>query len=95
MEINETTFNKIAHLARLKFSQEEKLKVMDNMSKVLTWVEKLNEIDTEGVEPIITMSKEKNAFREDKIAHTISREKGLKNAPDHDNKYFKVPKVIK
>ena len=95
MEINEKTFNKIAHLARLKFSEEEKNKVMDDMSQVLTWVEKLNEVDTTGVEPLITMSKEKNAFREDEIARTISKEKGLKNSPDHDNDYFRVTKVIK
>ncbi|MCL4169894.1 UNVERIFIED_CONTAM: hypothetical protein GTU68_034586 [Idotea baltica] len=65
------------------------------MSEILTWVNKLEEVDTEGVEPLTHMTTEVNAMRADQAIQTISREDALKNAPKKDHKFFKVPKVLK
>ena len=86
---------KLAHLARLKFNDEEKKAIKNDLQRMIAFVEKLNELDLEGVEPLIHMSDEINVLREDEIKGSISREDALKNAPLHDEKFFKVPKVIK
>jgi aspartyl-tRNA(Asn)/glutamyl-tRNA(Gln) amidotransferase subunit C len=56
--------------------------------------EKLNEVDTEGVEPLIYMSDNENVLREDEVVQSISHEDALKNAPKKDSDFFRVPKVI-
>jgi aspartyl-tRNA(Asn)/glutamyl-tRNA(Gln) amidotransferase subunit C len=58
-------------------------------------VEQLQEVDTEGVEPLTNMSHEVNVFREDVAGEHLDHERALKNAPDHDEDYFRVPKVLK
>ncbi len=95
MKITQEIVRKTAHLARLKFSDAEEIQMIDDLQKMVDWVDKLNEIDTEGVEPLTGMSSEKNVFREDKVSNQLSREDALKNAPKHDSEYFRVPKVIK
>jgi aspartyl-tRNA(Asn)/glutamyl-tRNA(Gln) amidotransferase subunit C len=65
------------------------------MQKMIAFVEKLNELDTTGVAPLLHMSDNVNVLREDEVKGSISREDGLKNAPLHDDQFFKVPKVIK
>jgi len=62
---------------------------------MIQFVEKLNELDTTGVEPLLHMSDNVNILRDDEIRGSISREEGLKNAAIHDEQFFKVPKVIK
>jgi aspartyl-tRNA(Asn)/glutamyl-tRNA(Gln) amidotransferase subunit C len=62
---------------------------------MIVFVEKLNELDLEGVSPMLFMSEEVNVLREDEIKGSITREEALKNAPLHDEQFFKVPKVIK
>ena len=62
---------------------------------MIAFVEKLNELDTTGVEPLLHMSDEANVLREDEVKGSISREEALKNAPEHDEQFFKVPKVIR
>jgi aspartyl-tRNA(Asn)/glutamyl-tRNA(Gln) amidotransferase subunit C len=94
MEINRATLDKIAHLARLEFGEEEAQRMMADMSEIVTWVEKLKEVDTTGVEPLTSMSEEINAFRNDEPKSGLSREEALSRAPDSDGTYFKVPKVI-
>jgi aspartyl-tRNA(Asn)/glutamyl-tRNA(Gln) amidotransferase subunit C len=95
MEVNDALIDKLAHLARLKFEATEKKEIKNDLQKMIAFVEKLNELDTTGVEPLIHMTDEINVLREDEIKGSISREEALKNAPDHDEKFFKVPKVIK
>jgi aspartyl-tRNA(Asn)/glutamyl-tRNA(Gln) amidotransferase subunit C len=94
MDIDKQTLQKIAHLSRLELdpSKEDKLKA--DLEEILNWVDKLNELDTDGVEPLINMSFEVNAFREDKIMEPLSQARGLYNAPDKEGDYFKVPKVL-
>ncbi len=62
---------------------------------MITFVEKINELDLENVDPMLYMTNEMNILREDEVSASISREEALKNAPEHDGIFFKVPKVIK
>jgi aspartyl-tRNA(Asn)/glutamyl-tRNA(Gln) amidotransferase subunit C len=94
MKIDKDSIKKIAHLARLEFDENGVEKMSKDMSKILDWVEKLNEINTEDVEPLTTMSTEINVMREDQIANQLDHEAGLKNAPKSDSDYFRVPKVL-
>ena len=94
MKIDRELLNKTAHLARLEFDENSAESMMADMSKIITWVEKLNEVDTEGVEPLTTMSHEINVLREDEVKPHLSHERALKNAPKKDADYFRVPKVM-
>lgn len=87
--------NKLAHLARLKFNDEEKQEIQKDLQRMIEFVEKLNELDLDVVEPLLHMTDEINVLREDEVKGSISREDALKNAPLHDDQFFKVPKVIK
>jgi aspartyl-tRNA(Asn)/glutamyl-tRNA(Gln) amidotransferase subunit C len=95
MEVNDELVEKLAHLARLKFDDTDKVGIKNDLQKMIQFVEKLNELDTTGVEPLLHMSSNVNVLREDEIKGSISREEGLKNAAMHDDQFFKVPKVIK
>lgn len=94
MKINIDTVDKIAHLARLEFENEGKEQIMKDMNNMLAFIDKLNELDTTNVEPLIYMSDEVNVLREDVITQEITQQEGLKNAPKRDSDYFKVPKMI-
>lgn len=94
MKIDHEALHKIAHLARLEVKPEEEEALLSSMESVLTWMEQLNELDTEGVEPLTHVTDAVNNWREDVDHNTLSREDGLKNAPSHDDTYLKVPKVI-
>jgi aspartyl-tRNA(Asn)/glutamyl-tRNA(Gln) amidotransferase subunit C len=95
MEVNDALIDKLAHLARLKFEDSEKEEIKNDLQKMIAFVEKLNELDTTGVEPLLHMTDEINSLREDEIKGSISRDEALKNAPEQDGQFFKVPKVIK
>ena len=95
MEVNDTLVDKIAHLARLQFNEAEKPSIKGDLQKMIAFVEKLNELDTAGVAPLLHMSDNINVLRADVVKGSITREEGLKNAPLHDAQFFKVPKVIK
>ena len=94
MKIDKESLQKIAHLARLEMPESAEKEMMDSLNSVLTWMEELNEINTDNVKPLIHMSLEVNALREDEIIPNISREQGLKNAPKQNGEYFMVPKVM-
>ena len=95
MEVNEALVDKLANLARLNFDAAAKEEIRNDLQKMIQFVEKLNEIDTAGVEPLLHMSGNVNILRTDEVKGSISREAGLKNAAMHDDQFFKVPKVIK
>jgi aspartyl-tRNA(Asn)/glutamyl-tRNA(Gln) amidotransferase subunit C len=95
MEVNDAMIDKLAHLARLQFDDAEKQEIKNDLQRMIVFVEKLNELDLSGVEPMLHMSDEVNVLREDEIKGSICREEALKNAPLHDEQFFKVPKVIK
>ena len=94
MKIDGKTVQDIAHLARLEVSKENETLMIDEMNKILTWMEKLNEVDTDGVEPLIHVSSELNVLRNDEVSNMLTHDQGLKNAPKKDSNYFRVPKVI-
>jgi aspartyl-tRNA(Asn)/glutamyl-tRNA(Gln) amidotransferase subunit C len=95
MEVNNELVDKLAQLSRLQFSETEKEAIKSDLQKMISFVDKLYELDLEGTEPLIHMSEEVNVMREDEIKGSVSQEEALKNAPSHTGKYFKVPKVIK
>ena len=95
MEINDKIVDKIAHLSKLSFSGEEKEAIKNDMSKMLDFVGKLEEVDTTGIEPLIHMSDEVNVLRPDENVFSVSQEEALKNAPKKDSTYFKISKVLK
>jgi aspartyl-tRNA(Asn)/glutamyl-tRNA(Gln) amidotransferase subunit C len=94
MEVNDAMVEKLAHLAKLKFRDDEKQEIKSDLQRMIGFVEKLNELDLDGTEPLLHMSNEVNVLREDEIKGSVSREDALKNAPLHDEQFFKVPKVI-
>lgn len=83
-----------ANLARLELTDEELENLTKQMDSILTYMNKLNEMDTEGVEPLSHVLLLKNVYREDKIRLSLPVEEVLQNAPQSENKLFKVPKVI-
>jgi aspartyl-tRNA(Asn)/glutamyl-tRNA(Gln) amidotransferase subunit C len=93
MKIDKKTLEKISHLARLEMDPGKEKEMLESLSEILTWVEKLNELDTENVDPLTNMTMEINTLREDIVKGHLDREKGLLNAPKKDKKYFRVPKV--
>lgn len=94
MDINDEMIDRLADLAKLEFSADEKEKVKTDLSRVLAYCEKLNEVDTTGVEPLIFMSESVNVLREDIPGGQVSRQEALKNAPSRDSDYFRVPKFM-
>lgn len=94
MKITTDTVDKIAHLARLEFENEAKEQIVKDMNNMLAFVDKLNELDTTQIEPLIYMSDEVNVLREDDVQQVITQQEALKNASKHDSDYFKVPRMI-
>ena len=94
MTIDNKMVDHLAHLARLEFENESKTEIISDLNKILSFVEKLNELDTQNVEPLIYMTDENNVMREDEVVLSITQQEALRNAPQKDSDYFKVPKVI-
>ncbi len=95
MEVSTQMVEKLAHLARLYFTKEEINSYTADLQNMVSFVDKLNEVDTTGIEPLLHMGDAENALREDVTTNSISREEALLNAPLKDNQFFKVPTVIK
>lgn len=87
--------DKLANLSRLVFNATEKAEIKKDLQRMISFVEKLNELNLDGVEPLLHMSGEVNVLREDEVKGSSNRLDALKNAPGHDGQFFKVPKVIK
>jgi aspartyl-tRNA(Asn)/glutamyl-tRNA(Gln) amidotransferase subunit C len=94
MTIDKDIVDKVAHLARLELTAGETQGMIKDMNRILSFMDKLNELDTSGVEPLVYMTNEVNVFREDVINLEITHEEALLNAPKHDEDYFLVAKVI-
>ena len=85
---------KIAQLAKLKFTEDEKLKLQKDMNQVLEYIEQINELDLDNVEPLENINETENIVREDVVKPSLTTDEALKNAPAKTGRYFKVPKVI-
>lgn len=94
MKITRELLDKIAHLARLEFDEKDAEKMMQDMTAMVNWIDKLKEVDTTGIEPLTSMSHEINALREDDIKQQLTQAEVLKNAPLKNESYFRVPKVL-
>jgi len=94
MKITRDVLDKIAHLARLEIQEQDAENVMKDMTEIINWVEKLKEVNTDGIEPLTTMSHEINALREDEVAPHLNHENALRAAPAKDDDFFRVPKVL-
>ncbi|HOY95696.1 MAG TPA: Asp-tRNA(Asn)/Glu-tRNA(Gln) amidotransferase subunit GatC [Catalimonadaceae bacterium] len=94
MKIDPQTIDKMAHLARLNVQESEKAGIAESLEQILSWMEKLSELDTDGVEPLVHMSAEINSMRQDIGSHPILPEIALSNAPSERDSFFVVPKVL-
>ncbi len=94
MKVNEQLIGHLSHLARLQFDTQAEQEMINDLNRILGFVEKLEEVNTEGVEPLIYMTDETNILREDAVLQTITQDEALKNAPKKDSDYFRVPRFI-
>lgn len=94
MKLDKETVNHLAHLARLEFNEAEQERMLADMDKILGFVAKIEGLNLDGVEPLKYVSDEVNVLRADEVRQDVSKEDALRNAPDADSDYFRVPKVI-
>ncbi len=94
MKITKDTIEHIANLARLKLTESEKNRLTLDMEKILSYVDKLNELDTSDVKPTNHVSPVNNVFREDQSVPSYDRDKILMNAPSKEDGCFKVPRIV-
>ena len=95
MDVTDALVDRIAHMARLDFPESEKAPMKKDLERMIRFVEKLGQLDTTGVPPLLHMSDVVNNLREDEVRGSVSRQEALENAPDHDDRFILVPKVIK
>tara|TARA_B100000959_G_C14855681_1_gene572044 strand:+ start:241 stop:543 length:303 start_codon:yes stop_codon:yes gene_type:complete len=93
--VDDKLIDDLSRLAKLQFDKQSSEKMKEDLDTILGFVEKLSEVNTDDVDPLIFMSEEVNVLREDAIANEVSQENALKNAPQKDSDYFKVPTVLK
>ena len=94
VKIDNKIIEYVGILAKLNLSEEEKKKAGEDMSRMLEYIDKLNELDTEGVEPMSHVFPVHNVFREDVVTGTDQRDQILSNAPQQKDGAFKVPKTV-
>ncbi len=94
MKISREEVSYVAHLARLEFNEAETEKFTSQLNDILMYMEKLNLVDTAGVEPISHATALSNAFRDDVVKGSLKEEDALANAPDKQGGCFRVPKVV-
>ena len=94
MKIDSKTVDKLAELARLEFDDASRDEIVNDLNRIVGFVEKLNELDTSSVEPLIYLTDVTNVMRDDVVKQEITQQEALKNAPKRDSDYIKVPKVI-
>lgn len=95
MEVTPELIDNLANLSRLRFSESEKVEIKNDLQRMIAFVEKLQEVDTTGTEPLLHMTDAMDAFREDEVKGSMQKATALANAPGANIDYFMVPKVIK
>ena len=93
-KVDEHLITSLSKLAKLKFDKTSIKKMKLDLNKILEFINAISLIDTEGIKPLVYISEEVNVLREDKVANEVSQKEALKNAPQKDSDYFKVPKVL-
>ena len=94
MQIDKYLILKLEKLSRLQLSETERTQIQTDLNKILGMVEKLQELDLSKVEPLVYITEEVNVLRADEVKNQVSREAALSNAPDRNEEYFKIAKVI-
>jgi aspartyl-tRNA(Asn)/glutamyl-tRNA(Gln) amidotransferase subunit C len=94
MKIDSKTVDKLAELAKLEFDEASRDEIVNDLNRIVSFVEKLNELNTSSVEPLVYLSDSTNVMRDDIVKQEITQEEALKNAPKRDSDYIKAPKVI-
>ncbi|MEP7265520.1 MAG: Asp-tRNA(Asn)/Glu-tRNA(Gln) amidotransferase subunit GatC [Bacteroidota bacterium] len=94
MDVTKESVDQLARLARLNLSEEEKEELAGDLKRILDFVEQLKEVDTDGVKPLIFLNDNTESTRSDESISTITREEAFTNAPDHNEEFFRVPRVI-
>ena len=94
MSVTKDDVQYMAHLARLQFEDKEAEGLKEDMNKILGYMDKLDQLDTSDVEPLEHVTEQPSILRKDEAKDPISHEEALKNAPDADSDYFRVPRVI-
>ena len=95
MEVNNQLIEYLSQLAKLKFDKKSAEKMKGDLTKIINFIDKLSEINTQNVKPLIYLNEENNVLRKDEISNESTQEEALKNAPEKDSDYFKVPTVLK
>ena len=95
IKVDDKLIANLSRLAKLKFDEDSSERMKSDLKTILGFVDSLSKIDTEGIEPLVYMSEEVNVLRADEISNEVSQENALKNAPQKDSDYFKVPTVLK
>lgn len=94
MIVDEALVEKLAILSKLEFDKTAKTAIQNDLTKILSFMEKLNELNTDGIKPLIYINEEVNVFRKDEVQYPISKKEALSNAPIKDEDFFKVPKFV-
>jgi len=94
MKIDSKTVDKLADLAKLEFDEASRNEIVNDLNRIVGFIEKLNELDTSSVEPLVYLSDSTNVMRNDEVKQVITQAEALKNAPKRDSDYIKAPKVI-
>lgn len=94
MTIDAQLISRLEKLARLRLGETERDKLAADLTRILDMVDKLQTLDTQGVEPLVYVSEAENVLREDEVRGQLSQADALQNAPKHDGQFFRVPKVI-
>ena len=89
-----TTLRQLAHLSRLELTPERETAMLADLNDILAWVDKLRELDTTGVEPLVYLTDNVNVTRPDVAHNSVAHADALRNAPRKDSDYFRVPKVL-
>ena len=92
-EINDALMDKLLHMARLEFSEKAREEMKKELNKMTEWLQKLREVNIDGVTPLSTMTKEANKLREDLPQPPLAAEEVLSNAPERSSHYFRTPVV--
>jgi|TARA_B100001741_G_scaffold114134_1_gene93938 aspartyl-tRNA(Asn)/glutamyl-tRNA(Gln) amidotransferase subunit C len=94
MSIDNQTVRKVSKLAKIKINEKEETKFIEELNNILGWVDELKKVDTEQIEPMLSVFNESMVMRKDEVSSATSDELVLKNAPESKSGFFVVPKVV-
>lgn len=95
MKIDDKLLDKLSDLSKLSLDDNSREKMKGDMEKMLTFIEKLNELDTADIDPLVYVNERTHVLRADVEIQSTTQDQALKNAPDKDTDYIKVPKVLR